>query len=210
MGNVRKIAVLALGLSLAVCATASAAEDEAAGVNEPPKAMAERMRALRSRMLREKVGLDEATAARAEKVIDEFQVKQRALWLNLFKNGKALRELVNSDSKDQNAYTVGVNNLLDAHKRLQELRQEEFAVLQKILSPKQQAKLLLSLREIQGKAGHMMKGACHKKMMDEGMKSPEDGEGPPPPCEFGPPPPGEFGPPPHGEFGPPPHGHHGE
>jgi Spy/CpxP family protein refolding chaperone len=103
---------------------------------------------LRDKVLRERVGLDEAKAAHVEKVIIDYQQKQRVIRKDIRDSRQRLRELFKSDSDDQAAYKEALTKFRKAHADLAQLRELEFAALDAKLTPKEQAKLLGTLVQV--------------------------------------------------------------
>lgn len=108
-----------------------------------------KIKEMRSKMLRKRVGLDEATAQGVEAILGSFDPRRKALHKRKRAAGKALRELVRSDSNDQRAY----NGLLDEMQAVQAgmatLRTEQAIALRKALTPRQAATLFGALHRMQ-------------------------------------------------------------
>lgn len=120
--------------------------------------MEERLNQIRSRVLREKVGLDEAKAKQVEQILNKYEperVKQRQA---VRESAKALSELIDKDSNDQKAYERALLGMRTADKKLAELRDKELQELAKVLTPKQQAKLVISIRQMRRAVGRRMRG----------------------------------------------------
>jgi Spy/CpxP family protein refolding chaperone len=107
-------------------------------------------------MLRQEAGLDEATAVRTEKVLDQFEPRRRELMKEQHHRMRTLHELLDTDSNDQKAYQEALNGMMSATKEMQELKQREIAALQQVLTPKQQARVMVTLREMRKRAKRMM------------------------------------------------------
>jgi Spy/CpxP family protein refolding chaperone len=108
----------------------------------------ERLKQIRSKALREQVGLDEATATRVEATFEKYRVERTKQRERLSRNRKTLAELVKSDSKDQAAYSRAIAEVRAAQQELFRLRSQQTDELSKILTPKQQAKLALTLEQL--------------------------------------------------------------
>lgn len=104
-----------------------------------------RAAAMRGRLLRERVGLDEATAQRVEQVLAQYDGQHASAREQIRTSQKRLRDLVRANSADQAAYRQAVDGLRSAQAQQQALFNREFEDLKKILLPSQQAKLLLHL-----------------------------------------------------------------
>jgi Spy/CpxP family protein refolding chaperone len=102
----------------------------------------QRLKQLRHDMLRKEVGLDEKKATVVERVLDKYMAEKRKLREQAVTHRRALRQLLESDSNDQQAYTTAIRGLRDAEKQKQSLKERELDELGKLLTAKQQAKLM--------------------------------------------------------------------
>jgi Spy/CpxP family protein refolding chaperone len=147
-----------------------------------------KMKKIRSKILRKRVGLDEATLARVEAIFESFDEERKELHQAKRKTMKALRDLVQSDSDEQEAYATLILAMKQAREGLRQLREEEAAQLADVLTPKQQVKLMMALhkmkRRMQG-----MRGKRGRRGGGEGRRGPRNrrgvdeeggGYGPPP------------------------------
>ena len=149
---------------------------------ERGKQMHKRFKAMMSKALRQDVGLDEQTARKVEQVHAAQQDQRRASHQQMFKAKRALRTLVDSDSNDQKAFATAVEGLIQARAAMQKLREEGFAKVRALLTPKQQAKLLLTMhkarRQMHGAMGpHGGKGSGQKRGPDGPPDDDADFEG---------------------------------
>jgi Spy/CpxP family protein refolding chaperone len=138
-----RIGAAAAALSLSVPAWAE---------NKSPDKQAEvqsRMKALIGKMLRQEVGLDEKQAREVEKILDQFKPERRRLRGELRTHRQKLRELLQKNSDDQQAYQTALRQFRETQKKLQSLRERELDAVSKTLTPKQQAKFMQSLRRLQ-------------------------------------------------------------
>jgi Spy/CpxP family protein refolding chaperone len=138
------------------------------------------------------VKLDEETLARVQAIFKSFDGERKVLHLAKRDTMKAIRDLIRNDSEDQESYATLLLAAKQAHNALAQLRTEEFAQLSGVLTPKQQALLMMSLQKLKRK----MMGMRGKrgKRGGEGHRGPRhrrglDNEG------------GGYGPPPHRGFG---------
>ena len=129
---------------------------------EKRKAMHKRFKKMMSKALREDVGLDEQTARTVEKVHERQHSKRKALHKKMHQSKRALRALIQSDSNDQKAYSVAVDGLLKTRAALQRLREQDFAKVRRLLTPKQQGRLLFTM--------HKKKRQMHRHMGRRGGK----------------------------------------
>lgn len=129
--------------------------------------MKERM----AKMLRQEVGLDEARAKQVEAIFEGRHKAARQLHEQLRTHRQALRALLEADSNDQAAYQKALDGIEAGHKALRAHREEGIAQARRILSPKEQAKLLRAMHQ-RGKHRMGRGGRGH-----HGPRGP-DGDGP--------------------------------
>lgn len=124
----------------------------------PSPELMEKMQAMRGKMLREKLGLGEEKAAGVEAVLDRNREQHFALHQRLRENAEALERLLKEDSNDQAAYQKALTALRETGAALHKLRESEIEAAAKLLTPKEQAMLLMAIKRMHGKAGRMMPG----------------------------------------------------
>jgi Spy/CpxP family protein refolding chaperone len=134
---------LALVLTLATPAFAQGAPP--AGKRAQVEA---RMKQIRARMLRVEVGLAEAKAKQVEAILDKYKTERKALRQKAQAHRRAIGELLRKDSNDQSAYAREIKALRETQRKLQALRDKEIDELQKVLTPKQQAKLGMEMQRM--------------------------------------------------------------
>ncbi|MBI5609613.1 MAG: hypothetical protein HY902_12140 [Deltaproteobacteria bacterium] len=149
--------------------------------------MQQRMKEMRAQLLRREAGLDEASAQKAEKVLDGFDADRQKGHRDVGEARRGLADLAQSDSKDEGAYKKALDALIAANRAQQDLRSRELDELRKVLSQRETAKVLLSLERMQQMMRQEMKKARKAWLKAElDRMEGEDGDDPPPP---GPPPP---------------------
>jgi len=111
-----------------------------------------RAHALRAKILRNRVGLDEARATKVEAILDRFAPERRkaAEDIRAAKNG--LQQLLQSGSEDQKAYSRALDKLRAGNKALQAVSDKEVSAVNAELKPKEQALLLRSLDRMRRQA----------------------------------------------------------
>lgn len=150
--------------------------------------MAEKMRELRGQLLRKEAGLDEASAAKAQKVLDTFDQERQKNHRELGEARRALGELAKLDAKEEGAWKKALDALVAANRTMQDLRGRELDELRKVLSQREAAKVILALermQQIMRREGRQARKAWLKAELDR--MDDDEGDGPPPPP--GPPPP---------------------
>jgi septal ring factor EnvC (AmiA/AmiB activator) len=139
---------LAFLCTLAVSAQAIA---QPIGVQAKRAEVEARLKKWRAAILRKEVGLDEKKAGDIEHTLDKFQAEREKAQKELRQQQKILRALFDLDSSDQSAYGKSLQIVRESTAKLQALRLAEFDELGKQLSPKQEAKLLRLMRQMEQK-----------------------------------------------------------
>ncbi len=136
-----------LSVVLVLTCTVPAFAQEAAPAAKRAQVEA-KMKQIRSRMLREQVGLSEAKVRQVEAILEKHQRERRTLRQQVQQERLALTELLSQDSDDQQAYARHIQAMRDAHRKLQSLRDGEITELQKVLTPKEQAQLGIAMAQM--------------------------------------------------------------
>ncbi|GEM_PF-2771288 len=183
------IAAIVCALAIPAIASAVPPGDDYKNERKAKRAkFIKKMKQHRAKMLRTKIGLSEAKAARVERVMDKFHVKKRELKKEMRANHQALRQLLKSDSQDQRAYGVAVDGIVASRAQLAKLHDKQIAALRRVLTPKEQAKMLIAMHKMKRRFRHRM----HKRWRKHkrGKRRGAFGDGPdadgPPPGDFGP------------------------
>jgi hypothetical protein len=110
-----------------------------------------RLKRWRGTVLRRDLGLEEKKAVEVERTLDKFQVEREKIQKDMRQQQKTLRALSDLDSNDQTAYAKSLQIVRESTAKQQALRLQEFDELSKQLSPKQEAKLLRLMRQMEQK-----------------------------------------------------------
>jgi len=102
--------------------------------------------------LRTDVGLDETTAQKVETLVKQQRDQARATRARVKAAKANLEVLVTSGSKDDGAYRKAIQDLRTARQDRHRLKEGQVDELQKVLTPQQQARLVL-VRHHAGKRG---------------------------------------------------------
>ncbi len=144
----RLLPYLVLGLSLCSSAPAFA---QANPVQAKRAEIEARLKKWRGTILRRDVGLDEKKASEIERTLDKYQAEREKLQKELNQQQKTMRALFDLDSADQAAYGRALQVVREDTAKMQSLRLQEFDELGKQLTPKQEAKLLRLMRQMEQK-----------------------------------------------------------
>ncbi len=113
-----------------------------------------KMKERRAKLLRDKLQLPESRAAQVEKALDAFRAKRKPLRKAMHQHHKTLRKLLKDDSNDQQAYTKVLADLMSTRKQLKALQDAQIEGLRQLLTPKQQAQMMVAHHKMRR---HMMR-----------------------------------------------------
>lgn len=139
--------VMTMALVVAVPASAQPGPRRGGGPAAGPGGPAHKQQ-VRLRLLQRRVGLDDATARKVIEVLRAHEGKRAELARKMRAEKRTLGRLVRQDSNDEAAYRQAIDNLMRTQQQLEALRFEEFKELRKVLTAKQQAKLLVELNRL--------------------------------------------------------------
>ncbi|HEX3596563.1 MAG TPA: periplasmic heavy metal sensor [Polyangiaceae bacterium] len=128
-----------------------AAPPQAAPAQAGP--MQQRMLRVRSRVLREKVGLTDDKATEVEAILDRYAPERRRISLKIRDGRQKLKALMVLNSEDQNAYKGALDEVRTNRVALQGLMERAFNEIAAQLTPKEQGRLFLALDDLRLKAG---------------------------------------------------------
>ncbi|MFP6684613.1 MAG: periplasmic heavy metal sensor [Polyangiaceae bacterium] len=134
----------------------------------------------RARLLRERIGLDEASAKKVEALFKQFGEQRQSARKSVRVGRDALNKLLRENSDDQAAYRAAIDKLRIAHDAMHSLRNTEWAALAKVLTPKQQATLLRALGKMQKRMGRRGRKGRRGKRGGRDRMDRRDGRGGPP------------------------------
>lgn len=135
--------------SVGTLASAQPAQDKRAKVEQ-------RLEKLRERVLKNDVGLDDKKAAAVGAILTRHATERRKIQKNQREYRRMLQKLVQSDSNDQDAYKKALKSFRDGRKKLQALEDTQLDDVAKILTPKEQVKLVAALQKFRRKLAKKM------------------------------------------------------
>lgn len=138
-------------LALALLVAAVPASAQGKGAEDKRAKVAQRLKQLRAKVLRQEVGLDEKKAEAAQKVLLKYEPERRKLQRQHQEHRRELRDLLQSDSNDDAAYKKSIDGFRSTQKKLNALRDKEMDEIAKLITPKQQAKLYAALERLRKK-----------------------------------------------------------
>ena len=113
------------------------------------KEVLERMRALRAWRIVEELKLDETTSARLFPILAKYDEQELALAAERRDIAQELRALLAAPRPDEGKLTAAINRMLANRAKKHALRDERIAELRKVLTPVQQATLVLLLPRLE-------------------------------------------------------------
>ena len=117
-----------------------------------------KMGEIRGRMLRDQVGLSEVKARNVEAILQRHRNERLDLRQKLLAHQRKIAELLRQDSDDQSAYTREIQGMRTSQRQLQALRETEIDELQKVLTPKEQARLGVAMRQMRRRMNQAAQG----------------------------------------------------
>lgn len=103
---------------------------------------------VRSRLLREKLGLSEEKATAVEGLFNQGRLEHEKSMKSMRESQEKLQALLDADSGDQKAYQALLDEINATWNQLQGQREQEMRNLGAILTPKEQARLLLEMEKM--------------------------------------------------------------
>jgi Spy/CpxP family protein refolding chaperone len=113
------------------------------------KEVLERMRALRAWRIVEELKLDESTSARLFPILARYDEQELALAAERRDIAIELRALLAAPRPDDTKLTAAINRMLGNRAKKHTLRDERINELRKVLTPVQQARLVLLLPQLE-------------------------------------------------------------
>ena len=120
-----------------------------------PPPVGPRAERMRSRVLRERVGLTDEKARKVEAILDKYAPERKRIGAALRDSRQKLHALVVLNSEDQTAYRAALESLRTNRKALADLMDRAFSEISKELTAKEQAKLFLALDRLRGMGARM-------------------------------------------------------
>ncbi len=145
------IAVLAIISALAASALAQPSGGGRIRSKQPAVHLHDQVKKVRFKVLREKVGLNEARAKKVEVVLERLAPQRHKAQKQMRQARQQLRRLIKADGDDQQAYSKALSQIREAHSTLEKLRDQQFEELEQELTPKEQATMLHTLGQMRRK-----------------------------------------------------------
>ena len=123
----------------------------------------ERMRALRAWRIVDALKLDEATSARLFPILSKYDDREMALATERRDTRRLLRAEVQTGRPDEARLTAAINRLLANRDRQRAMEDERVKELRKVLTPVQQAKLMLLLPRIEHEFAQRIQQAAEEQ-----------------------------------------------
>ena len=125
----------------------------------------EKMKKKIGEALRNEVGLDEETAVKVESIMEAHHAQRKELRKVMHEIGQEIKDLLDQDSNDQEAYKKLLDEMLEVKAGMKDIMDSHMTSLREVLTPKQQAKVLVIMKGLAGKKGKHGKHK-HKRDLD--------------------------------------------
>jgi Spy/CpxP family protein refolding chaperone len=136
---------------LAVASVGKVASAQPAKDKDKRAKVEERLEKLRERVLKKDVGLDDKKAKAVGEILTRYAGERRKIQKDQREYRRALQKLVQSDSNDQDAYKKALKSFREGRKKLQGLEDRQLDDVAKLLTPKEQVKLVSALQRFRRK-----------------------------------------------------------
>src|SRR5262249_11502797 len=128
----------------------------------------ERMRALRAWRIVDALKLDQATSAKLFPILSKYDDREMALAGERRDVARSLRAEVQAARPDEGRLNAAINRLLANRERQRAMEDERVKELRKVLTPVQQAKLILLLPRIEREfSRRVQQAAAEQRQMHE-------------------------------------------
>ncbi|HEX3694405.1 MAG TPA: hypothetical protein VH374_03355 [Polyangia bacterium] len=128
---------------------ASAAPPDSRTPDQLRREVIDRMRALRAWKIVDELKLDQATSARLFPILSKYDDREVVLMKERHELIRDLRAESESPSPNNSKLSAAIDRLIALRAKQQSLQDEKFRELRKVLTPSQQAKLVLLLPRIE-------------------------------------------------------------
>ena len=161
--------VTLIALLLSPMAMAEPPEQRRRGEGQMGEKLHERMKELRGRILKKRVGLDAERIDEVEAILQKGDQERKGLHRAMRESHEKLRHLIKADAEDGASYEAAVGTLLKSRQRLHELQHGELERLRELLSPKEMGKLVMALHRLKKRMKRMHERAGGDEM-DRGRR----------------------------------------
>ena len=160
--KLKKLAYLAViaGVSVAVIVPLATAQPPADGKRSPAakKERRAKMKAKRAEFFRKDLGLTDAKATQVETTLDSYRKRGRAIRKAQKKLMGQLNALLNADSDDNSAYDAILKGMANNKAQAVKIKQARGDYVRKALTPKQQAIMMVRMRQMKKRMRRMRGG----------------------------------------------------
>lgn len=116
----------------------------------------EKMRMMRLIEIQSALNLDEATTLKLSSVFKKHDVERDKMFEEVRREMKTLRAIVNESKPDDAKISAAVDKLVALRQKMPDIQLAQIADARKILTPLQQAKLVLLMAKFKKQMRHMM------------------------------------------------------
>ncbi len=155
MKPLSRLVIVATVLATVACFTSVANAEPAKDKRAQLEA---RLSKLRERVLKNEVGLDDKKANAVSAILARHFAERRKITKEQRDHRQALRKLLEKNSDDQKAYKKELDGFRAARNKLHALEDKQLDEVAKILTPKEQVKLVAALQKLRRKLAKKMGG----------------------------------------------------
>lgn|GEM_PF-5503869 len=137
-----------------------------------------RLKEMHARLLKEKVGLDDARVAKVQAVTQQFRTQKKGLRQDMRAARESLKILVETHSNDDRAFSKAIAQVRATRAKLQQLRQDEQDAVANLLSPREQATLMVTMQKVRKHHGARGRGGRDGERGEWGGRHGGRGHGP--------------------------------
>ena len=127
-----------------------------------------RLAKVRDKLLKQRLGLDDAAAKKVEGLLAEHAKARREANQKTRQAQRELRRLLRADDEDQDAYRKALLELEKSRETMEQLRKKHLAELKATLTPKQQAQLLQAMHRVRAGLARKIRGGGAAAEDDDG------------------------------------------
>ena len=149
-------------------AAAPAAPADKRSPEQLRKEVVERMRALRAWRIVDELKLDETTSAKLFPVLAKYDEQELAFAAERREIAQEIRGLLAAPQPDNAKLTAAINRMIANRSKRQTSRDERIRDVRKVLTPVQQAKLVLLLPRLEREFAHFIRDVADGNRPDDG------------------------------------------
>jgi hypothetical protein len=167
---------VALGV-LVVCPVAQAFpwEKQDSGDRHRGEKVAEKIKAKRAELIKQRIGLDEATAQTVLETLERFDTRRRTLMKRKQQLRSAIGALFEAETEGEGKYTAALAEWEAVEDATHALRKEQNRALARVVSPRFHLRIQVALKRFQRKVHHRLDQRRERRRGHKGHGADKDG-----------------------------------